>query len=191
MSRLNISPAVNKCKPSQNVSQNNSQKVTQNVNIIKRDLDDDIVVVKYDDKQKEQNQDLSQDTFQDTFHEESDQNEILETNHEKAYKMILDEITNKSTLCNQLRDRFGLYIFQKDTLIEILKLFTEEETIKITIEDYPVSCFYPIVYKVNAILVDEGTNTKNFKYVHTEIIELFKEWKISLKQVIYDLDSRE
>lgn len=171
MSRLNISPTLSKQKTTQTVSNN------QTVNIIKREISEgesDITVV------YPPNETPSSDSL--TVEPQTDNMKI------HAYQLIIDSITGSSYA---FRDKLGYYVFTKERLIEILKGLTGEETIKINTSEYPVSCWLPLVYHVESILVDEGTSTKNFKYVYTNIVEKFKQWKISLKQIIDDPDNRE
>lgn len=175
MSRLNITPTVSKQKNTQTVSNN------QTVNIIKREISEDgsDITVVYPPNETPSNDSPtvsnieSPDDFSNMIH---------------AYQLIIDSITGPSYV---FRDKLGYYVFTKERLIEILKGLTGEETIKITTSEYPVSCWLPLIYHVESILVDEGSSTKNFKYVYTNVVEMFKQWKISLKQIIDDPDNRE
>lgn len=172
MSRLNISPTVSKQKTSQTVNNN------QTVNIIKRDIDEDSgITVIYPSNET------------DSGNEKVPSEEIERLSSEiHAYELIIDSITGPSYA---FRDKLGYYVLTKERLMEILKGLTGEETIKITNSEYPVSCWLPLIYHVESILVGDGVDTKNFKYVYTNVIEQFKQWKISLKQIIDDPDNRE
>lgn len=178
MSKLNITPSLNKNKL------DSSTKINNNINIINREVKDKDVYVQYNEESDQNEQSENEKNLENKL-SDMEKTLLFQENKLQAYKLLLEEITKKEYF-----DRFGYYILKKETLETILSLLSNCETVKIQLDDYPISCLYPIVFRIDSILIEKGELIENFKYTQTEIVEEFKKFRVSLKQCVYDQDQK-